>query len=68
MLLNRSQPARRSMLSRGLFEGPNGGAQLRRSSAPNGQEGITPPPEALQEVDGRERQECTAQEPPVSVP
>jgi len=34
------------MLSRDLFESPSG-AQSRRSSAANGQEGITPPPEAL---------------------
>jgi hypothetical protein len=44
------QPARRGMLSRDLFESPSG-AQSRRSSAANGhgngQEGITPPPEAL---------------------
>ena len=43
-------PARRGMLSRDLFESPSG-AQSRRSSAANGhgngQEGITPPPEAL---------------------
>jgi hypothetical protein len=43
-------PARRGMLSRDLFESPSG-AQSRRSSAGNGhgngQEGITPPPEAL---------------------
>ncbi|KAN0115701.1 hypothetical protein V8E52_006647 [Russula decolorans] len=45
-----AQPARRGMLSQDLFESPNG-AQSRRSSAANGhrngQEGITPPPEAL---------------------
>ena len=40
------QPARRGMLSRDLFESPNG-AQSRRSSAANGQEGSTPPPETL---------------------
>jgi hypothetical protein len=44
------QPARRGMLSRDLFESPNG-ATSRRSSAANGhgngQEVITPPPEAL---------------------
>ncbi|KAN0115698.1 hypothetical protein V8E52_006644, partial [Russula decolorans] len=44
------QPARRGMLSQDLFESPNG-AQSHRSSAANGhgngQEGITPPPEAL---------------------
>jgi hypothetical protein len=43
-------PAHRGMLSRVLFESPSG-AQPRRSSAANGhgngQEGITPPPEAL---------------------
>jgi hypothetical protein len=39
-------PARRGMLSRDLFESLSGG-QSRRSSAANGQEGITPPPEAL---------------------
>jgi hypothetical protein len=45
-----AQPARRGMLSQDLFESPNG-SQSRRSSAANGhgngQEGITPPPEAL---------------------
>jgi hypothetical protein len=43
-------PARRGMLSQDLFESPSG-AQSRRSSAANGhgngQEGITPPPDAL---------------------
>ena len=39
-------PARRGMLSRDLFESPSG-AQSRRSSAANGKEGITPPPEAV---------------------
>ncbi|KAF8497822.1 hypothetical protein F5888DRAFT_1613094, partial [Russula emetica] len=40
------QPARRGMLSQDLFENPSG-AQSRKSSAANGQEGRTPPPEAL---------------------
>jgi hypothetical protein len=40
------QPARRGMLSQDLFESPSG-AQSRKSSAANGQEGITPPPEGL---------------------
>jgi hypothetical protein len=39
-------PARRGMLSRDLFESPNG-AQSRRISTANGQKCITPPPEAL---------------------
>ena len=43
-------PARKGMLSRDLFKSPNG-AQSRRISAGNGhgngQEGITPPPEAF---------------------
>ena len=39
-------PARRGMFSQDLFESPNA-AQSRRSSAANGQEGITPPPDAL---------------------
>ena len=39
-------PARRGMLSQDLFESPNA-AQLRRSSAAIGQEGITPPPDAF---------------------
>ena len=39
-------PARRGMLSQDLFESPNA-AQSRRSSAAIGQEGITPPPDAL---------------------
>ena len=43
-------PARRGMLSQDLFERPDG-AESRRSSAANGhgngQEGITPPPDAL---------------------
>jgi hypothetical protein len=38
--------ARRGMLSHNLFESPNG-AQPRRRSAAFGQEGITPPPDAL---------------------
>ena len=48
------QSARRGTLSRDLFESPNG-AQSRRGGGANGQEGITPPPEALvhEEVDGR---------------
>jgi hypothetical protein len=45
VLRNRRQLAG-GMLSRDLFESPNG-AQSRRSSPANGQEGITPPPEAL---------------------
>src|SRR6266478_2038102 len=45
-----TQPARRGKLSRDLFESPNG-ATSRKSSAANGnghgQEGLTPPPDAV---------------------
>jgi hypothetical protein len=44
------QPARRGMLSQDLFESPNGAQSCRSSAANghgNGEEGITPPPEAL---------------------
>ncbi|KAN0115718.1 hypothetical protein V8E52_006664 [Russula decolorans] len=45
-----AQPARRGMLSQDLFESPNGSQSCRSSAANghgNGQEGISPPPEAL---------------------
>jgi hypothetical protein len=69
-----AQPARRGMLSQDLFESPNG-SQSHRSSAANGhgngQEGISPPPEALvheMSMAEGEKKKRTAQGSPISVP